>query len=762
MLLGNLGTVYRRTGDWPLAFKMLRDSLKLYEELDDVLEIARRLCALARLLIMQRNFAEADLLLNKAEGLSQDYPRELAMAYESLGDLAKERGQLQKAKEYYQRTLGIARRLAPQGDLINQVQRRRAELLIMEGKDLEGASKCVQEALKVSQFLGDRFEEGCCYRTMGLLLQAKGNPKAAMENFEKAIKVLRSIEDKFELANTLLIQGEFSGRVDLLKEAESLFIQIQGAEFYQALALLQMAKVEPFIKSATQQLREAEEIFRARGEEGKLKEVESLKVALNQRLSSSQTQKYRVLQGLSSEELGKIFGRLIEEAGADRGFVAYAGDGGKKMKIEASHNLSEEETEGLLSLLADGNGFEAGKPFIIYDTALDDRFSSLGAYSVMLTPFGNGERIDGFLYLDRQEGKEPFLEKEFDLFYLLSERVTKAIYQRIQEELEEELAELRKNLKGSGMLTRNPQMLKILKVIELAKDCDTSILLSGETGTGKDFVARIIHQESIRKDKDFVEIPCGVIPKNLVETELFGYEKGAFTGATSRKLGRVELAEGGTLFLNEVGELPKSTQVKLLRFLDRSEFERVGGNKTIRVNTRVIAATNRDLKAEMEKGVFRKDLYYRLNGFCVGLPSLRERKEDIPLLANHFMKLWGKRYEKKVEGMAPEVLEAMMEYDWPGNIRELENVVERMVIMARQGEEITAELLPKEVKKSLQPEAGDVPTLTGKLASVEKEAIWDALKRTNGIKRRAATILGIPEATLRFRMKKHDLTFPQG
>jgi len=757
MVLGNLGTVYRRVGQWPLASKMLRESLSLYEEMNDNLEIVRGLIGLARLLIMQRNFAEAEDLLKRAETLGQDYPRELAMTFESLGDLAVERGQLQKAKEYYQRTLEIGRKVAPQGDLINQVQRRRVELLILEGQDLEGASKCCEEALKVSQTLGDRLEEGCCYRTMGRLFQARNNSKSAQVNFEKAVNLLRSIEDRFELANTLLAEGEFSGRVDLLREARRLFAQIQNADYYVGLAKLQMARAEPSPRSASGHLREAENIFRARDETERLEEVGTLKAELNQRLSSSQAHRYQVLQGISSDDLGRIFERLIKEVEADRGFVAYARDGMGKMGIEARHNLTEEETKRLLSLLTEGNSFEVGKPSILYDTALDDRFSSVGAYSLMVTTFGDGKRVDGLLYLDRQKGKEPFLDKEYDLFYLLSERVTKAIYQKRQKELEKKVASLQRQLKLSGeIVTQDSRILETLDEVERIKDAGYPVLIEGETGTGKELIARLIHSSGCRKGKPFKAINCANIPGNLLESELFGHERGAFTDARTQHKGLFELADGGTVFLDEIGNLSPILQPKLLRFLEDQTFRRVGGTEEIKVDVRVIAATNKDLAQATQEGSFRDDLYYRIEGATLWLPPLRKRKDDIPLLFDHFMELYGERYGKKVRGITPQALELMMEYDWPGNVRQLKRAIELAVshIEGEEGE-ITLELIRRGSPwKENQVLSQGVVSLPEKMALMEKEECLRALEKSNWKITKAANILRVPRTTLQNKMRK--------
>jgi len=765
LCLTNLATVSILLGEHSAAEKTLLESIKIKEKLGDPLLLTHSWLSLARLYLRERRWSEASRLIQKAKKVSEEHTlsRELAMSLESEGELYFERKEYVKAEKSYLDGLRVGERISPEGDVVAELCRKLADLYSAT-KEPDKAIEYGHRALEVSTKLGDRFEQGCCHRALAVAYGLKGLKDKAQEKFAKSVSIFKSIGERFELAYSLLTNGELSGRVGLLREAYALFSQIEGAVFYKALAELQLAKVDPSLKAEIQYLREAEDIFRAKGEAEKLKEVEVIKAELNRRLTQPTTKKYEVLKGLASPELGEVFEGVVRELKATRGFVAYRRDASNgEMKVERSHNLTEEEARKLLSLLTDNNGFQPGEPFILYDTELDNRFSSLGAGSVMITPFSSKTegRIDGFLYVDRQKQKqkdgEPFLDKEYDLFYYLSERVGKAISEKRQGELEEELSELKRSMKGSGVLTHNPQMLKILKLIELAQGCDAPTLLTGETGTGKDFIARIIHQGSARKDAGFVEIHCGAIPKDLVESELFGYEKGAFTGAVSRKLGRLELAEGGTLFLNELGELSESTQVKLLRFLDTTELERVGGNRTIRVNTRVIAATNKDLKVEVENGTFRKDLYYRLNVLCVELPPLRERKEDIPPLAHHFIKLYGDKYGKKVQGMAPGVLQAMMEYDWPGNIRELENMIGTMVIATREGEEISVGLLPKQVKKMLQPEEGDAPTLPSKLASVEKEAIWDALERTNGIKTKAAQILGIHEATLRGKIKKYKL-----
>ena len=298
------------------------------------------------------------------------------------------------------------------------------------------------------------------------------------------------------------------------------------------------------------------------------------------------------------------------------------------------------------------------------------------------------------------------------------------------------------------------------------------MLLTGESGTGKELVARALHAHSSRNDKPFIKVNCAAIPKELIESELFGYERGAFTGAVSSKPGRFELANGGTLFLDEIGEIPVEMQVKLLRALQESEFERVGGIKTIRVDVRLVAATNRDLKKLIAAGNFREDLFYRLNVVPIRLPALRERATDIPLLLSHFLGKFNDRLKKHVAGVEPDAIDVLASYPWPGNIRELENVIERAVLFC-DGQKLRAQDLPPEVRGTLASTQAPVTDadLEAALASegglkehvkvamsrLERELVGRALTQTNGNVTHAARLLKISRKGLQLKMKELGL-----
>ena len=308
-------------------------------------------------------------------------------------------------------------------------------------------------------------------------------------------------------------------------------------------------------------------------------------------------------------------------------------------------------------------------------------------------------------------------------------------------------------------------MVEMYDLIGKVAPTATTVLITGETGTGKELFARAIHRNSPRKDNPFIKINCAAIAENLLESELFGFEKGAFTGAVHRKPGRFELAHTGTLFLDEIGDLPKDMQVKILSVLQDQEFERVGGLRTIKVDVRLIAATNKNLPEEVEEGRFREDLYYRLNVFPVKLPPLRERKEDIGPLADYFLSKFNKKINRRIEHIDPRAGEFFANYGWPGNIRELENLMERLVLLAA-GDTITLEDIPSEIRFSAAAETAGSPAepkrsfkniLKGRTERIEKDMIIKVLKECGGNVSKTALQLGLSRKGLQLKMAKYNL-----
>ncbi|WP_236603977.1 sigma-54-dependent transcriptional regulator [Sandaracinus amylolyticus] len=367
---------------------------------------------------------------------------------------------------------------------------------------------------------------------------------------------------------------------------------------------------------------------------------------------------------------------------------------------------------------------------------------------VVMTAFGT---IDTAVEAIRR-GAENYVTKPLDVgtvTALLARAMDKAKLAREASELRERLHE---TYDFSRILGEHPAMRRLTQVIAQVAPSRATVLIHGESGTGKELIAAAIHENSKRKSGPFVRLNCAALAESLLESELFGHEKGAFTGAMARRKGRFEQADGGTLFLDEISEVPKPLQVKLLRFLQERELERVGGNETIRVDVRVVAATNRDLKQCVQDGTFREDLYYRLDVVRVDVPPLRARRSDIPILAHHFLHRFAKENERELEGFSDEAMKALLAHAWPGNVRELENAVERAVVLA-PGKRIEREHLPMPTPAA---EAGSVgafvPGMT--LAEIERVAILQTLEACEGSTGKAAEMLGISRRKIQYRLKE--------
>lgn len=369
---------------------------------------------------------------------------------------------------------------------------------------------------------------------------------------------------------------------------------------------------------------------------------------------------------------------------------------------------------------------------------------------VMATAFGT---VDGAVDA-MQEGAFYYLQKPIDLD-VLDQLVDRALEQRHRisenELLREQIGE---RVPFGGIMGCSPAIEEALNVVARAAPSRATVLLHGESGTGKELMARAVHEASPRAGRPFVAVNCAALNKGLIESELFGHEKGAFTGADARRTGRFEQADGGTLFLDELAEIPLDVQVKLLRVLQERTIERVGSGVAIAVDVRLIGATNRDLAALVAHGAFREDLFYRLNVVAVDLPPLRQRKGDIPLLVNHFLARYAAENDKAVGEISKEALELLTRYAYPGNVRELQNIVERAVVMAR-GAVVTCADLPAEVQKAAPAPAAD--TLPAQVEELEKKAIAQALERAGGVQSRAAELLGLTERNLRYKLKKYGL-----
>ncbi len=359
-----------------------------------------------------------------------------------------------------------------------------------------------------------------------------------------------------------------------------------------------------------------------------------------------------------------------------------------------------------------------------------------------------------------KEGAYDYITKPIDLDELLFmiQRIEKEI--RLNRENRELKGQLREKFKVDFIISTSRRMQEALNLVGRVAQSSATVLILGETGTGKELIARALHYASPRAEKPFVKVNCAALPENLLESELFGHEKGAFTGAVARRIGRFEQADQGSIFLDEIGDLSPLLQTKLLRVLQEKEFERVGSNQTLRSDVRVIAATNRNLEEAVKNGTFRADLYYRLNVVTLSLPPLRERKEDVLPLLEYFLKKYSRENKKAVNSISKEAKDLLLRYDYPGNVRELENLIERAVVMCRE-DTITTQDLPLNLKEErveaiLREDRGS-RNLPETLEEIEQQLIIKALRRNGWVQTKAADELGVSERVLRYKMKKYKI-----
>jgi len=499
--------------------------------------------------------------------------------------------------------------------------------------------------------------------------------------------------------------------------------------------------------------------------------------------------------------LAEILEILHETLRMERATLVLQEEGGEHLSIAASYGLSKEEEKRGIYRLGEGvigRIFQSAYPFVVPDIHSEPLFLNRtgaranlpkGEISFLGVPVMLPEEPVGVLSVDRLFGPEISFEEDIRFLTVVAMliaqflRLHKTVTLRQQVLVEENLLlkkELHSRYNLHNIIGQCKRIQDVYNYIDKVAPSRATALLLGESGTGKELVARAIHQASPRAAKPFIKINCAALPENLLESELLGHEKGAFTGAANLKKGRFELADGGTIFLDEVGELPLPLQAKLLRVLQEQMFERLGGTQTITVNVRVIAATNRSLEECVEQGSFRADLYYRLNVVPVVLPPLRKRREDIPLLLDHFLRESNRMNQREVR-LSSSVVQLLCGYSWPGNVRELQNLIERLVIMA-DSDIIVARELPSyitaepETKDSVAPSCRIAAANTEKaeltsaplpgnsthksLKDMEKEEVVAALRRHGWVQARAARELGLTQRQMGYRIKKYGIVLP--
>ncbi|MGE0450705.1 MAG: sigma 54-interacting transcriptional regulator [Vicinamibacterales bacterium] len=473
--------------------------------------------------------------------------------------------------------------------------------------------------------------------------------------------------------------------------------------------------------------------------------------------------------------LHRVLEILAKHHGTVRSLITLLHDT-RELRVEASdgldapsHSVRYRIGEGII-----GKVVESGRPIVVPRVSKEPTFLNRAAkrpelpkeeLSFICVPILLNRRAVGAIGVDLKFNPDRDYERYVKFLGIVASSVAQAVkvHKLIEDDkkrLVDENTHLRQELKErydfSSIIGTSGPVRQMYEQMAQVASTNTTVMIRGESGTGKELIAHAIHYNSPRANKPFVKVSCAALPDSLIESELFGYERGAFTGAEQRKKGRFELAEGGTLFLDEIGDINLSTQVKLLRVLQEREFERLGSTETIKVNVRLLAATNKDMERAIAAGTFREDLYYRLNVFAIFVPPLRERKADLLLLVDHFLEKFSREHHKNIKRISTPAIDMLMSYHWPGNVRELENTLERAVLMC-DGQVIHGHHLPPSLQTAEASGTVTRVSLADAVAGFEKDLIQDALKTTRGNRAKAARLLDTTERVLNYKVKKYGI-----
>ncbi len=812
-ILGNLGRIHLLMGDWEKAQKCLYESLRQGERTKNEVSRCANLLSLGYAASQQRRFQEAERFYQSALAIIREkgLERELAIYHEYVAELALEQKDYEGCNREVSQAIHMGEKIAPQSSLLCQCYRILAQLQLATGK-LNLAESTCEKFWEVCRRLSEKVEEGLAYRILGQIYAQKNNRKLAEESYRSSISCLDKIGSRFELARTYLAAGleevfDSRSRKEYLNKAVQLFRELfaadsPGANYFFGLTRMGQAQVHfqtSDYDNSVDALNEAEPLLRkAVGESSDsdeiLNQVSQFRSELEAMIadkSTSPDNRYNVFRRFLSEiesketqtassqdqpggspdedEIGRNLTLLAKKLKADRGFILLKNGEPETPPPVFGFNLSPEESEliKLASQRMDGELTSLGKP--LYSSSGDSqRFlcNMPGVSSLLVVPLRTGEEVKGVLYLDRKKNgsvPKPFRRDELNLSVAFADMLGLKLAETENRKLEEENLRLKQQLKEgsafSNIITQNSQMSEVMWKLSQVKDTNLSILLEGETGTGKDQLAKAIHYNSNRKEKNFVVVNCAAFPETLLENELFGHKKGAYTGASQDKKGLIEEADGGTLYLDEVAEINPATQVKLLRVLEEKELTRLGDTKPRKVDIRVISATSRNIRERIEKELFRKDLFFRLNTIHAKLPPLRDRKEDIPLLVDHFIRIHAAKLKDQIPTPSAAIVELLANYDWPGNVRELENEMKRLVAIKDGESVVAADILSEKLGIQEEPGASEM-SLYERVAAWEKQFILKALIENSWVKKSSATALGIPESSLRFKIKQHKIKVP--
>jgi Nif-specific regulatory protein len=786
----NLAMALAEAGQWEEAISFYQQSRVIKERIGDLDGLALTLNNVGIIYMHQGLWEEArrsqEQALEIRTRLKDRYG--LAGSHDNLGDLARLRGRWKEAGQHYRQACEIREKINDRSGLchsqlnlgrlhLDQDHLRQAQTFLAASRtcfqdrqdlmgrmhadaalcelwlargDLEKAQQHGQQALSQAAVGGNRFVQAQVRRVLGMAEMLSGDEPAAERLLIRSAEDAQALQARHELAKTYFYLG-------LVKQKGA--SPRQAVRHYrEALMLFQRLGVRRFMSKIEEQLRQ-------------------LETTLEDQESSELFTLYTMSQILNSLRdvdvlLEKVLDLAIELLHAERGAVILYQENQDEFEIKVARSMEKETLSDALQISRSTvkSVTREGKPMVV-DNALQDKqfnkWQSVTMYNIMsilCVPLSIKGKLIGTIYLDNRTVPGIFSARDVSFLESFSNLTAVAIenarmYQELHGQNVYLKGELQKQYQHDSIVGNSRIMQDIFNIIDRVSPTKANVLVLGESGTGKELVARLIHYSSPRREQPFLKVNCAALTESLLESELFGIEERVATGVKSRK-GKFELADGGTIFLDEIGDMSLSTQAKVLRVLQEREFERVGGSKTIQVNVRILSATNQDLESAIAERLFRKDLFYRLNTVAIRIPPLRERKEDIPFLVDHFIQKYCRENERDVIVVSPEVMEAFMKYHWPGNVRELENVVQRGVVMA-EGKAFPIEYVPAIAEHEGQELTVTLPGGQAHLADVvglvERTLIEKTLQEHGSVQLKAAKALGISESALRYKMKKYGI-----
>ncbi len=797
----NLGIVHFKLGKWELCEENLAAGESLARELAESQQLVRIQLAQGNLALRRCRWDEAKLLYNQALDVArtESYGRESVLAQEFLGELHFERAEFEEASTLLEAALGAARAIAPEGDLVSESLRRLAETRLAQGRFQEALDHAKESAALASR-MGDRYEEAVALRSVGLAMIRLGRRDEGERLLQMSLDSLGEIGESYQKGATHFAYGVFLAESAMetrsTQELEQAGVHLQraygafldlDARVRAADAAYRRAALEShfhrFDEAATfrGKARQVLPAGAAPALEEKLNRLGSeLEDAFAERWPSggdvlaSLREMKRLFQGATDSEavLKELIRLAVTRSGSTRGCVAHLGRNGR-VEVVATFGWTPADAKALIGALGGAlrGALDDNRPVWTNNAAEDERFrpvaggTRFGVSSLVLLPLTLTDQEPGFLYVDKtpENTEGAYHQGELHLLTILANLAALSIIERWNSRLVKENEELRARIAlGEGedrFVTAHPGLKETLRLVTKVANSPVSILVEGETGTGKGLLAQIIHDASNRRDKPFVQINCAALPEQLLESELFGHMKGSFTGAAYNKIGLFKEAENGTIFLDEVDKTTLAVQAKLLHVMDSKEVRPVGSVKPYRVDTRVICATNSNLREKIRAGEFLEDLYYRLNDFIVTVPPLRDRREDLPLLLDYFIKKFSTQYGRPEIRLSPEVSRVLLDHHWPGNVRELEKTIRRLVVLADEELPVGLDLLPVEIQTEKLSFSGQ--TLREEVSRVERRVIAEGLRANDWNKAQVARVLKVSYPCLLKKIKEHHLSPPE-